>query len=60
MARVYNITVSYHFAWWWKPYVLLLKAFVMTTGRPISTTHIEKAVHLAIRTEIATTPAEEA
>lgn len=59
MARVYDITVRYSFAWWWGPYVLLLKAFVMVTGRPISTAHIEKVVHLAIRTEIDTTPAEE-
>ena len=59
MARVYNITVSYHFAWWWGPYVLLLKAFVMATGRPVSTAHIEKVVHRAMRTEIVTKAVEE-
>ncbi len=59
MPRAYDITLRCSFAWWWSPYVLLLKAFVMATGRPVSTAHIEKVVHRAMRTEIVTKAAEE-
>ncbi|MBB0026809.1 hypothetical protein [Ralstonia pickettii] len=60
MPRVDTITVQCSFAWWWKPYVLLLMVFAMVMQRLPSDAHVQRMVHRALRTKIIKKPADEA
>ncbi|WKZ84184.1 hypothetical protein N5B55_10340 [Ralstonia pickettii] len=59
MPRVDTITVQCSFAWWWRPYVLLLMAFAMLTQRLPSDAHVQRMVQRAMRTKIIKAPTEE-
>lgn len=56
MARQCTFTFRCTIAWWFKPYVALLKAFVIITRRVPSRAHIERMARRAVRTKMVKTP----
>lgn len=47
-----TLTVRCSIAWWLRPYIALLKAWVIITGRVPTEAHIERVVRRAVRTRL--------
>ncbi|HIE4429996.1 TPA: hypothetical protein ACXM9H_000967 [Burkholderia multivorans] len=47
-----TLTVRCSIAWWLRPYIALLKAWVIVTGRVPTEAHIERVVRRAVRTQL--------
>lgn len=45
-----TITVRCSIVWWLRPYIALLKVWVIVTRRSPSEAHIERVARLAVRT----------
>ncbi|WP_156789009.1 hypothetical protein [Burkholderia latens] len=52
MARQCTITVRCSIAWWLRPYIALLKVWVIVARRLPSDAHIERVARCAVRAKI--------